>query len=90
MPPTITRRRSAEYSDQLIAVSPAVNPADNLLERSAQLGALDGWLREAASGQGRLVLIGGEAGAGKSTLVDHFCQTAGGRARVLRGACDAM
>lgn len=51
--------------------------------------ALDGWLREAASGEGRLVFVGGEAGVGKTALVDAFRRMAHGRARVLWGSCDA-
>jgi predicted ATPase len=64
----------------------------DLLERESSLVALDGWLREAAAGQGRLVLIGGEAGVGKSALVAHLSQVVAshGRGRVLLGACDAL
>ena len=62
----------------------------DLLERDRQLGALDGWLREAAAGQGRFVLVGGEAGVGKTALLGQFCGMARGRARVLIGACDAL
>src|SRR5690348_12821150 len=63
-----------------------------LLERDVALSALDGWLHEAAAGQGRLALVAGEAGVGKSALVAHFGQTAAARsrARVLRGACDRL
>lgn len=64
----------------------------DLLERERHFEALDGWLREAAAGQGRLVLVGGEAGVGKSALVAAFRQAvaARGRGRVLHGACDAL
>ncbi len=61
-----------------------------LLERGEHLDLLEGWLREATAGQGRLVLIGGEAGVGKTALVDRVCRIAHGRARVLLGACDAL
>lgn len=44
----------------------------DLLEREQQLEELDGWLREAAAGQGRFVLVGGEAGVGKTALVGRF------------------
>ncbi len=64
--------------------------AIELLERTPQLEALDAWLREAATGSGRLVFVGGEAGVGKSTLIDRFCELARGRVRVLRGVCDAL
>jgi DNA-binding CsgD family transcriptional regulator/tetratricopeptide (TPR) repeat protein len=63
-----------------------------LLERDHHLEALDAWLREAASGEGRLVLVAGEAGVGKSALVQRFAADVAnqGRARVLRGACDPL
>jgi DNA-binding CsgD family transcriptional regulator/tetratricopeptide (TPR) repeat protein len=64
--------------------------AGRLLERSEQLEALDGHLGAvAAHGRGRLVLIGGEAGIGKSALVRAFTESTR-RNRVLRGACDAL
>ena len=37
-----------------------------LLERGAALAALAGYAREARQGDGRLVLVAGEAGIGKS------------------------
>ena len=61
-----------------------------LLERSTQLDALSWHLQEAAAGRGRLVLIGGEAGVGKSTLVDAFCASIEPHAQVLRASCDAL
>ncbi|GGO69353.1 ATP-binding protein [Nocardioides deserti] len=41
-----------------------------LLERAQQLAALHGYAVEAAAGDGRLVLVAGEAGAGKTALVE--------------------
>ncbi|HEX7104047.1 MAG TPA: AAA family ATPase [Nitrolancea sp.] len=61
-----------------------------LLERSAQLDALSRHLQEATAGHGRLVLIGGEAGVGKSTLVDAFCSGVPANVQVLRTSCDAL
>ncbi len=61
-----------------------------LLERGTFLGSLDGWLAEARDGHGRLVLVGGEAGIGKTSLVRAFCDRHGGDARFLWGACDAL
>jgi DNA-binding CsgD family transcriptional regulator len=59
-----------------------------LLERERQLAALTDYLADAASGRGRLVLVHGEAGVGKTALVRSFCAEAG--ARVLWGACDPL
>ncbi|MGZ4183811.1 MAG: helix-turn-helix transcriptional regulator [Solirubrobacteraceae bacterium] len=60
-----------------------------LLERSEQLAVLTSELDAVAtSGRGRMVLIAGEAGIGKSTLVDAFCGAL--EIAVLRGACEAL
>ena len=61
-----------------------------LLERSEQLAVLAEQL-EAVTTQkaGRLVLVGGEAGVGKTALVRHFADSQPG-ARVLIGACDPL
>lgn len=42
------------------------------LERETQLAALRGYATEASAGSGRLVLVEGEAGVGKSTLLEHL------------------
>ena len=60
-----------------------------LLEREPQLAALDDWAADAAAGQGRLVLIAGEAGVGKTSLVDAF-RARHRDARQLCGACDGL
>jgi predicted ATPase len=45
-----------------------------LLERETQLAALAGYAEEARKAQGRLVFVAGEAGAGKSALVEQLQQ----------------
>lgn len=60
-----------------------------LLERAGPLGALDELVTASAAG-GRIALIAGEAGAGKSALVGAFAARVGSRARVLHGACDPL
>ena len=46
------------------------------------------YLADAASGRGRLVLVAGEAGVGKTTYVDAVVRAAGGVARFAQGGCD--
>jgi DNA-binding CsgD family transcriptional regulator/tetratricopeptide (TPR) repeat protein len=60
-----------------------------VLEREPQLGALSEYAAEARQGHGRLVLVAGEAGVGKSTLVEALRR----RTREVRwawGACDGL
>ena len=61
-----------------------------LLERDEPLAALADWLDEAGSGAGRFVLVSGEAGIGKTSLVRAFCDEHADGARVWWGACDAL
>jgi DNA-binding CsgD family transcriptional regulator len=60
-----------------------------LLERDELLNELATALAEAAAGRGRMVLLGGEAGAGKTALLRRFCAP-GLPARVLWGACERL
>ena len=59
-----------------------------LLERDAPLRSASDYLAAAVKGNGRLVFIGGEAGVGKTTFVDHVVADAGSEVRVATGACD--
>jgi predicted ATPase len=61
-----------------------------LLERDSALETLGGWFAEARAGRGRLVLVGGEAGVGKTALVNEFALQHRQAARVLQGACDPL
>ncbi len=60
-----------------------------LLERESHLGALIEYAHEASSGQGRLVLLSGEAGVGKSSLLEQLEGELVG-ARWSWGACDGL
>src|SRR3954452_19692302 len=60
-----------------------------LWERSAALAVLDDMLRASATA-GRVALVAGEAGIGKTTLVRAFAAGCGSRARVLWGMCDPL
>ena len=59
-------------------------PAVELLERERELALLAGARREAAAGAGRLVVIEGASGAGKTALLGAFAGRNGGR--VLQGS----
>ena len=61
-----------------------------LLERETELAELHRALSDAGGGRGRTVLVCGEAGIGKTALVNAFTHTVGERARVLRGVCEAL
>src|SRR5918994_2946783 len=61
----------------------------DLLERSSALGELGGLLAATATG-GRVVLVAGEAGIGKSALVRQFAERQSAHAWFLLGACDPL
>src|SRR5829696_2552457 len=61
----------------------------DLWEREGALVALEGDLRRSAGG-GRVALVAGEAGIGKSSVVTEFTRRAATTARVLWGACDQL
>ena len=61
-----------------------------LLERAQVLADLSGFLADAARGDGRLVLIAGEAGIGKTSVVRSFAGLHRADARLLAGACDNL
>lgn len=60
-----------------------------LLERESFLASLAGDLAAARAGAGRAVLVSGEAGIGKTSLIEHFVRTHPAE-RVLWGACEAL
>jgi len=59
-----------------------------LLEREDACAALERAFRDVRRGDGRLVLVSGEAGIGKSALVRAFCSRCD--QRLLAGACDGL
>jgi len=61
----------------------------DLLEREQALGLLAEFAEQARLGEGRLVLVAGEAGVGKSALLEQFAAEVTG-ARCCWGACDGL
>ena len=61
-----------------------------LLEREDALAALRDAAADAAAGEGRLVLVTGDAGIGKTALARSFLDGLPAGTRVLEGACDAL
>ncbi len=74
-----------------VAVAPRqVSAAPNLVGRETELAALLEEFERASKGRGRVVVVSGEAGMGKTTLVDAFVQhleASGEGVRVGRGRC---
>lgn len=56
---------------------------EELIGREDEQAQLQAWVTEALAGRGSLVLLGGEAGVGKTTLVQHSLATSG--LQVLEG-----
>jgi DNA-binding CsgD family transcriptional regulator/tetratricopeptide (TPR) repeat protein len=61
-----------------------------LLERDEAFRTLSELLSEAAAGSGRLLFLSGEAGVGKTSLLEQFLKSQPDAVRVLSGACDAL
>jgi predicted ATPase/DNA-binding CsgD family transcriptional regulator len=62
----------------------------SLLEREHYLSALNGALAAVAGGTGRITLVSGEAGIGKTSLIQQFMAEQTGAARVLWGGCESL
>jgi DNA-binding winged helix-turn-helix (wHTH) protein/tetratricopeptide (TPR) repeat protein len=68
--------------------APAQSDGVPFIGRESIMAQLEAALDEAWSGRGRLVLIGGESGIGKTRLAAEFsCAAAGRGARVMAGWC---
>jgi DNA-binding CsgD family transcriptional regulator/tetratricopeptide (TPR) repeat protein len=61
-----------------------------LLERHTELGEMEAAVRRARQGSGSVVLVSGEAGIGKTTLLAEFTGRIADIARVFFGTCEAL
>jgi DNA-binding CsgD family transcriptional regulator len=61
-----------------------------LLERDSFVHELDLLLKRALAGQGGVALVSGEAGIGKTSLVESFTRAHRDSVRVLWGVCDSL
>jgi DNA-binding CsgD family transcriptional regulator/tetratricopeptide (TPR) repeat protein len=74
-----------------VALGTGAGASGVLLERAAELSMLVDCLEAVErSSRGQVLLVGGEAGVGKTTLVRRFCEERGQSARILWGACDPL
>src|SRR4051812_13263820 len=63
----------------------------DLLERGDELSRLVGYLSAVERGSaGQVVLVAGEAGVGKTSLLRRLTDERRGSARILWGACDPL
>jgi DNA-binding winged helix-turn-helix (wHTH) protein/tetratricopeptide (TPR) repeat protein len=66
-----------------------INGTQKMVGREAAMAQLDGYLTHALKSQRQIIFITGEAGVGKTTLIDEFHQAATRHPnlRVIRGQC---
>ncbi len=69
--------------------APTIALVDRLLERENELAELERLLAQAPAGRGSLVLIGAEAGAGKTALVRAF-EARAGEVALWRSHCEPL
>lgn len=78
----------AEGPDERPAGPTLTMPGDGcFVGRDAELSRLRAWTAEAAQGTRRVVLVSGEAGVGKTSLIETFLRGTPPAARVARGQC---
>ncbi len=63
---------------------------DRVLEREAELAQFERAVSAATAGRGTLILVGGEAGAGKTALVREFERRVAGSVAVWRSHCEPL
>jgi DNA-binding winged helix-turn-helix (wHTH) protein/tetratricopeptide (TPR) repeat protein len=88
-------RRGYQFVATVSEVSPgtlsdaSLNGTRKMVGREAAMAQLDGYLNQALKAQRQIIFITGEAGVGKTTLIDEFHKTATRQPnlRVVRGQC---
>lgn len=88
-------RRGYQFVAAVTEVSPgtlsdaSLNGTRKMVGREAAMAQLDGYLNQALKAQRQIIFITGEAGVGKTTLIDEFHKTATRQPnlRVVRGQC---
>ncbi len=61
-----------------------------LIERAGFLTKLQSKFNDVAQGEGHCILVSGESGIGKTSLVRAFCQEKKANANIYLGSCDAL
>lgn len=61
-----------------------------LIERDGFLANLQAQIRSVAGGEGHCILVSGEAGIGKTSLVRAFCNLVKDDCKIFQGSCDAL
>jgi len=61
-----------------------------LIERAGFLTTLQSKLKDVAEGEGHCILLSGEAGIGKTSLLRAFCKVKNNEAQAYLGTCDAL
>jgi len=87
---SLLEARVCTVHDGWMGVAPPLAETAALLERERELEALTEGLGAAEAGHGRLVLLHGEAGVGKTALVRRFCEEHAAANRVLVGVCEPL
>jgi DNA-binding winged helix-turn-helix (wHTH) protein len=81
--------RPVAFAKQLHAPGPVSRPAGSMVGREAELAQLHYWWGRALDGERQVVVVTGEAGIGKTTIVDTFVAQVAGRELLWigRGQC---